>query len=111
MRQLGRVDGASFECCEWAFAEAVPREGDVVFFATSGCFASFFERCWLIATVGAVRDDERRVDFVFFATGTTLPFIHIFVETLDAVFERRVGAKQPAKEPRLEWIDHKHIST
>ena len=33
MRQLGRVDGASFECCERAFAEAVPREDDVAFFA------------------------------------------------------------------------------
>lgn len=111
MRQLGRVDGASFECCERAFAEAVPREDDVAFFATPGCFASFFERCWLIATVGAVRDDERRVDFVvFLATGTTLPFVHIFVEALNAIFERRVGAKQPAKEPRLERIDHKHIS-
>ena len=110
MRQLGRVDGASFECGERAFAEAVPREDDVAFFATLWCFTSVFERCWLIATVGAVRNDERRVDFVFFATGTTLPFVHIFVEALDAVFERRVSAKQPAKEPRLERIDHKHIS-
>ena len=110
MRQLGRVDGASFEYCERAFAEAVPREDDVAFFATSGCFASVFERCWLIATVGAVRNDERRVDFVFFATGTTLPFVHIFVEALDAVFERWVGAKQPAKKPWLERVHHKHIS-
>lgn len=110
MRQLGRVDGASFEYCERAFVEAVPREDGVAFFAASGCFASFFERCWLVATVRAVCDDERRVDFVFFATGTTLPFIHIFVEALDAIFERWVGAKQPAKEPRLERIDHKHIS-
>ena len=111
MRQLGSVDGAPFECCERDFVEAVPREDDVVFLATPGCFASFFERCWLIATVGAVRDDERRVDFVFFATGTTLPFIHIFVETLDAVFEWWVGTKQPAKEPWLERVHHKHIST
>lgn len=110
MRQLSSVDGVSFECCERAFAYAVPREDDVAFFAASGCFASFFERCWLVATVRAVRDDERRVDFVFFATGTTLPFVHIFVEALNAIFERRVGAKQPAKEPRLERIDHKHIS-
>ena len=110
MRQLGSVDGAPFECCERDFVEAVPREDDVVFLATPGCFASFFERCWLVATVRAARDDERRVDFVFFATVTTLPFIHIFVEALDAVFKRWVGAKQPAKEPRLERIDHKHIS-
>lgn len=111
MRQLGRADGVSFECCKRAFVEAVPREDDVAFFATPGCFTSVFEPCLLACAVGAVRDDERRVDFVFFATGTALPFIHIFVEALDAVFKRRVGAKQPAKEPRLERIDHKHIST
>ena len=94
MRQLGRVDGASSACGERAFVEAAPREDDVAFFATPGCFVSFFERCWLVATVRAARDDERRVDFVvFFATGTTLPFVHIFVEALDAVFERWVGAK------------------
>ncbi len=111
MRQLGRVDGASFECCERAFAEAVPREDDVAFFATLGCFTSVFKPCLLACATGAVRDDERRVDFVvFFATGTALPFVHIFVEALDAVFKRRVGAKQPAKEPWLERIDHKHIS-
>lgn len=39
-----------------------------------------------------------------------LPFIHIFVEALDAVFERWVGAKQPAKKPWLERVHHKHIS-
>ena len=111
MRQLGSVDRASFECCERAFAEAVPREDGVAFFATLGCFTSVFEPCLLACAVGAVRDDERRVDFVvFFATGTTLPFVHIFVEALDAVFERRVGAKQPAKEPWLERVHHKHIS-
>ena len=110
MRQLGSVDGVSFECCERAFAEAVPREDDVAFFATLWCFTSVFEPCLLACAVGAVRDDERRADFVFFATGTTLPFIHIFVEALDAVFERWVGTKQPAKKPWLERIDHKHIS-
>lgn len=110
MRQLGRVDGASFECCERAFSEAVPREDDVAFFATLWCFTSVFEPCLLACAVGAVRDDERRVDFVFFATGTTLPFVHIFVEALDAVFERWVGTKQPAKEPWLERVYHKHIS-
>ena len=94
MRQLGSVDGTSFECCERAFVEAVPREDDVAFFATSGCFTSVFEPCLPVCAVGAVREAERRVDFVvFFATGTTLPFIHIFVEALDAVFERWVGAK------------------
>ena len=112
MRQLGSVDGASSACGERAFAGAVPREDGVAFFATLWCFTSVFEPCLLACAVGAVRDAERRVDFVvFFATGTTLPFVHIFVEALDAVFERRVGAKQPAKEPRLERIDHKHIST
>ena len=110
MRQLGSVDGAPFECCERDFVEAVPREDDVVFLATPGCFASFFERCWFVATAGAVRDDERRVDFVFFATVTTLPFVHVFVEALDAVFEWWVGTKQPAKEPWLERVHHKHIS-
>ncbi len=111
MRQLGSVDGASSACGERAFAGAVPREDGVAFFATLGCFTSVFEPCLLTCAAGAVRDDERRVDFVFFATGTTLPFIHIFVEALDAIFERRVGAKQPAKEPRLERVHHKHIST
>lgn len=112
MRQLGSVDGASSACGERAFAGAVPREDDVAFFATLGCFTSVFEPCLLACATGAVREAERRVDFVvFFATGTTLPFVHVFVEALDAIFERRVGAKQPAKEPRLEWIDHKHIST
>ena len=112
MRQLGSVDGASFECCERAFAEAVPREDGVAFFATLGYFTSVFEPCLLARAAGAVREAERRVDFiVFFATGTTLPFVHIFVEALDAVFERRVGAKQPAKEPWLERVHHKHIST
>lgn len=111
MRQLGSADGASSACGERAFAEVVPREDDVVFFATLWCFTSVFELCLPAPPTGAVREAERRVDFVvFFATGTTLPFIHIFVEALDAVFERRVGAKQPAKEPWLERVHHKHIS-
>ena len=111
MRQLGSADGASSACGERAFAGAVPREDGVAFFTTLWCFASVFERCWLVATVGAVRDDERRVDFVvFFATGTTLPFVHVFVEALDAIFERWMGTKQPAEEPQLERVHHKHIS-
>ena len=110
MRQLGRVDGASSACGERAFVGVASREDDVAFFAASGCFASFFGQCWLVATVRAVCDDERRVDFVFFATGTTLPFVHIFVEALNAVFERWVGTKQPAKEPWLERVHHKDIS-
>ena len=94
MRQLGSSDGVSSACCERAFAEAAPREDGVAFFATLGCFTSVFEPCLPVCAVGAVREAERRVDFVvFFATGTTLPFIHIFVEALDAVFERWVGAK------------------
>lgn len=94
VRQLGRVDRASFECCERAFVEAVPREDGVAFFTTLWCFTSVFEPCLLACTVGAVREAERRADFVvFFATGTALPFVHIFVEALDAVFERWVGAK------------------
>ena len=111
MRQPDDADEASFVRCERAFAEAAPREDGVAFFATLGCFTSVFEPCLPVCAVGAVREAERRVDFVvFFATGTTLPFIHIFVEALDAVFERWVGAKQPAKEPWLERVHHKHIS-
>lgn len=112
MRQLGRADGASSACGERAFAGAVPREDGVAFFTTLWCFTSVFEPCLLACAVGAVREAERRVDFVvFFATGTALPFVHIFVEALDAVFERWVGTKQPAEEPRLERVHHKHIST
>ena len=111
MRQPDDADEASFVRCEWAFAGAAPREDGVAFFATSGCFTSVFEPRLLTCAAGAVREAERRIGFVvFFATGTTLPFVHIFVEALDAVFERRVGAKQPAKEPRLERVHHKHIS-
>lgn len=93
MRQPDDADEASFVRCERAFAGAAPREDGVAFFATSGCFTSVFEPRLLTCAAGAVRDAERRVDFVFFATGAILPFVHIFVEALDAVFERRVGAK------------------